>query len=331
LKQSNKLISFRYSKRYFINTIRHFLNKKTFKGVKLNSHSHCPLCSSKEIIKISEVDRIGFFCDTVVCGKCQLLFNNNFVSNPDFYYSKIWGTQRWISPEKNFKKRIAGNSFAFNRFFFVEGLLKNKFEKIKTVFEIGCGDGCNLYPYHRSNKEVFGFDYDMKFLEPGINTGMNLSTKKEVYFDKKYDLILSIHSLEHMINIDKQLENIVKMMKESSYLYIEVPGVYNNNLSYGKTLSEMGLRSSNNFLAYLQFQHNYHFTLDTLNAFCARNGLELIYGDEWVRAIFVKSDRKSNFKNKNNNVDIIRHLKKAELDFLNPIVLSKKFFYRFFS
>jgi len=311
--------------------IRHFLNKDSFEGVQLNSHSYCPLCSSKKIIKISEVDRVGFFCDTVICNDCNLIFNNNFVSNPNFYYSKIWGPQRWISPKDNFKKRTSDDSYAFKRFKFIYIFLKNKFKKIKTVFEIGCGDGCNLYPYHRINKEVHGFDFDMKFLEPGIELGMNLSNKEEIYIKKKFDLILSIHSLEHMINIDIELERIVTMMKSSSYLYIEVPGVLNNNLPHKERLSEMGLKSGNNFLSYIQFQHNYHFTLETLKVFCARNGLELVYGDEWIRAIFVKSDKRPMITNFNKNIDIISHLRKTELDFFNPFVLAKRVFYKYIS
>ena len=35
------------------------------------SHSYCPICSSDEVYLISEVDRVGFPCDTVVCKKCE--------------------------------------------------------------------------------------------------------------------------------------------------------------------------------------------------------------------------------------------------------------------
>ena len=50
------------------------------------------------------------------------------------------------------------------------------------------------------------------------------------------------------------------------------------------------------------------------------NGFEMIYGDEWVRAIFRKKDNVNSINNKisfdNNSLDVMSHLKKVEKDYL---------------
>ena len=45
--------------------------------------------------------------------------------------------------------------------------------------EVGCGDGCNLYPYHLIGLDVKGFDYGNEFLEVGRKRG--IISSKEIF------------------------------------------------------------------------------------------------------------------------------------------------------
>jgi hypothetical protein len=92
--------------------------------------------------------------------------------------------------------------------------------------------------------------------------------------------------LEHFIDVDSELRQIRKILREGGYVYVEVPGIMNMNRPRAQALSEDGFRSTNDFLGYLQFQHNYHFELNTLRHFFERHGFEFLSGDEWIRAIF---------------------------------------------
>ena len=60
------------------------------------------------------------------------------------------------------------------------------------MLEVGCGDGCNLLPYHLIGKKVVGCDYDYRFLVPGREKGMELieGDLRNIPSDRKFDLIM---------------------------------------------------------------------------------------------------------------------------------------------
>ena len=121
------------------------------------------------------------------------------------------------------------------------------------------------------------------------------------------------------MDMDATVQSTYKRLKDGGFVFVEVPGIINWNQPKKGLLSDMGLKSSNNFLKYLQFEHNYHFSLEHLKTVWERNGFELVYGDEWVRAIFIKKDKKK-LTNKvilnNNSSSLYAHLKNVEKDFL---------------
>ena len=317
---SRKLLSFRFKKNFFIN--RNKLKKIEFNPHKnIGSHSSCPICSCIEVYLISEVDRIGFHCDTVVCKECDFVFNNSYISNPKEFYEAQFGVGRWGDPEKNFIKRTSLDSFSWKRFSFLLNKLNEKFTTIEKILEIGCGDGCNLMPYHLIGKSVTGCDFSLPFLEPGLKRGLNLIQGDigSINDYSSFDLIMLIHSFEHVMDLDATIQSASKLLKEGGFIFVEVPGIFGWNQTREKSIKEMGLKSSNNFLQYLQFEHNYHFSLEHLKIIWERNGFELVYGDEWVRAIFRKKDNKkllNDIKFDNNQLNILGHLKLVEKDFL---------------
>ena len=95
--------------------------------------------------------------------------------------------------------------------------------------EVGCGDGCNLYPYHLIGLNVKGFDYSEEFLEVGRKRGMNLIKGDFSSSKQQFDLILLVHSLEHMLDLDKVVRNVHNLLKDKGYVYVEVPGLRNWN------------------------------------------------------------------------------------------------------
>ena len=51
-------------------------------------------CEDTEASLISEVDHVGFPCNTVVCNQfCDLVFNDSFLSEPIKYYESTFGKQ----------------------------------------------------------------------------------------------------------------------------------------------------------------------------------------------------------------------------------------------
>ena len=322
--KTNSLISFRFSVKNYFNRKKQTKLPFDLQNIQLGSHQKCPACKADQAWLIGSVDRIGFLCDTVVCKECQLVFNDNYISEPEKFYNKIWGEEHWEDPNDNFMKRTHIDHYSWRRFSFVSKALKGELANIKNVLEIGCGDGCNLYPYHLNGYKVTGLDYDLEYLKPGIKSGMNLLVGNIFNNDlqSKFDLILIIHAFEHMQNLDEIVLEVKKYLNPNGIVYVEVPGIINLNRISSKSLATGGMRSFNNFLGYLQFQHNYHFDAHHLKWFWERNGYSTIDCDEWIRALFkpVSDNKDRNDLNKkylNYNYDIIKHLQRVEKNFLS--------------
>lgn len=313
-----RLLSFRFSKNFFYNKYK--FKKSGYKNFKQDSHNYCPVCGCHSGTLISEVDRVGVQCDTVVCDLCDLVFNNSYISNPVEFYGQEWGADRWDNPEESFLRRTSSDSYSWKRMAFVAGILGEEFKKIQLVLEVGCGDGCNLFPYHLCGKEVIGFDFNPVYLAPGRERGMNLVEGVVQDSEESADLALLVHSFEHMIDLDSSIKDVSKSLRVGGYVYVEVPGIRNWNQPLSTRKSEMGLQSSTNFLTYLQCEHNYHFELSHIKHLWERNGFEMVAGDEWVRCVFKKTGEFNNSSLESlvrGGVGIDDHLRNVERSFFS--------------
>lgn len=327
MNKTKKLLSFRYSKTNPFRKIWKTDLKKNRPLFKTYSNEACPLCSRTNVKLISELDRYGVFCDTVICCYCNFVFNDTLIIDPIEYYRDYYGKIMWKKDEEaNFLSRTSPNAFCWKRFAYVALNMGNDFHKIKNVLEIGCADGCNLYPYHVNGKMVEGYDYGKEYLDVGKNRGMKLVQGDFSKCEKKFDLILLIHTFHQLFELDDVVRNVNRLLKDNGRVYVEVPGIRNWNREQKMSLKEDGFASSNNFLLYLQYQHNFHFDLSHMTAFWQRNGFELIKGDEWVRALFKKGEVQESI---GLDYDIFSHLKLVEKNYLSPKILMGKISVKF--
>jgi len=327
MNTTKKLLSYRYKKSFLLNKYKHKKNHLGEKLLETKCHDLCPICGSKNADLIAEVDRSGFICDTVICQRCYFVFNDTFISNPEELYRNIYADKRWGNPEESFNIKTNSDSYAWKRMAYVKSKLGDDFDKINSVFELGCGVGSNLLPYHSIGKHTSGCDYNEDFLEPGRAQGLNLIAGeiKNISKDKVFDLILLIHTFGHVIDMEETIQSVSRHLSKDGLVFIEVPGVLGwNRVSTDKKQS-MGLQSSNNFFNYLQFEINYYFDLSHLREVWERNGFEMLEGDEWVRAIFRKNISSKSIDLDKFNKNTYLHLTKVEKDFLS----LKNLFYGF--
>jgi len=165
----------------------------------------------------------------VVCEKCKLVFNDSFLDELSSvaFYKNYWRQIQWGSDaQKNFELRTLPDSYAWKRLAFVALNLWDKLREINVVMEPGCGDGCNLLPYHLLGKEVVGCDYDADCLEAGRRSGMRLiqsGTEGLIKSEIKADLVILSHVVEHFIDVDSELKKIRDILRDGGYVYVEVP------------------------------------------------------------------------------------------------------------
>lgn len=313
-----------------------FLEEINENQIKLSSRSACPLCGAESGVIIAEKDRLGLPRRTMVCKRCDLVFNDSYLdeSSSVSFYENHWRAIQWgEDAQKNFELRARPDSYSWKRLAFVGLHLGERLRETRVIMEPGCGDGCNLLPYHLLGKEVLGSDYDAACLEAGRRTGMRLlqgGTEELLKCEEKADLILLSHVVEHFIDVDGELEKIAGLLGEGGYVYVEVPGIRNLNRARSQVLSEDGFRSTNDFLGYIQFQHNFDFELSTLKSFFERNGFRFIAGDEWVRALFIYTGRASvvagedEYRARPNITDHLRAVEKDYLSLKNRVLVAGK-------
>ena len=112
-----------------------------------------------------------------------------------------------------------------------------------------------------------------------------------IKIDKKPDIIIYSHVLEHILDLKSELTSIKNIISENTIVYIEVPGV-----------KEIHRNFESNILKYFQNAHTYHFSLETLTNLFSIMGFELICGNQFVQSAFKLTTNKTIINNDYNNV-----------------------------
>lgn len=148
----------------------------------------------------------------------------------------------------------------------------------KNIIEVGCGSGGILHLFKEKGHHVTGCDLGLEYLEYGKknwNLDLHHGFLSDLQKDKKADVIIYSHVLEHILDLNKELAVIKDYVHKDTVVYIEVPGFKSviNNFK-----SDFGL--------YFQNAHTFHFSLSSLTNLFRKNGYDIVYGDEYVRALF---------------------------------------------
>lgn len=196
------------------------------------------LCGSSKNIRIFNKDRYGIKNPVCLCLNCGIIRANPIppIEEMDKFYSsdlyrKIYSSD---SLEDYFDKKICNYRLEKNPLIYK---VTNKFLKNKqdtSILEIGSGGGWNLLPFKEAGfKQIIGY-------EPGEYL-VNLGRKKtkinlKIGFiddlfkiNKKYDLIILNHVIEHLIDPIEKLLQIKDLLNQGGLLYLGLPNIQ----SYG--------------------------------------------------------------------------------------------------
>jgi len=289
----------------------------------------CPLCNNLEANIISERDRYGLPVTFLICSNCGLIFSKEYFSDSfaSFYYKTIYNEfKNNMSSEELFLLRTKPNSPSYKRYEFIKKILGKKFDKIETIIEPGCNDGCNLYPFFKKGKNVYGCDYDEKRISVGKKKGIDIidgGVDKLIEINKKADLIIISHDLAHVNDFNRFISDVKKILKPNGLIFIETPGFRGwwDQIRILKNYRK-------NFLDFLQFEFCYIFDLNLLKILLDRHNFRFYKGDEYIRSIFYLDDSKTKqdiyIGNKKNAESNLSYLKNNEKNFLKFALLRKK-------
>jgi len=241
-------------------------------------------CRHKEVMFIAARDRYNLYYPVVICKRCGLIRNDPRMTRSsyrEFYdieYRNLYGDgDLEIDVKWNIGVRKGEKIWQF-----VADSLPG-FQGV--VFDVGCYMGASLLAFSKRGFVVAGVDYGREHLE----YGKKYSGVKNLYvggierlaeLNKKADLIILSHVIEHLVDLESELKNIRNIMKPNAYIYIATPGLFWRTTKV----------HNRNFLALLNNAHTYYFSLDTLVYVMECLGFELVKGNNRIKALFKKKD-----------------------------------------
>jgi len=234
---------------------------------------NCPICKKTKHEFVFKGIEENIEYQYVICKECGLVFINPRMSEDEYkqFYQKKYDDSYL---EKQFNTDIKrGKNF----------ILYLEFNKVqlkgKTVLDIGCNSGGILKAFQDHGAIVTGIDYNEEAVLFGQRKGLDLKTR-EVDMTKKYDIILMIHTVEHLLYPERSFKRVSDLLlKDNGILFIQTPGILNLK-SEGYNLNvNMGLG------------HVFYFSFETLHNFLSKAGFSVVKADEGINVIAQNTKR----------------------------------------
>ncbi len=248
----------------------------------------CGFCGSKEGAEIAGSDRYGLEFHVKLCNDCGGVYTSPRMSQESYnqFYNEEY-RPLYVGTSKAgitfFKDQIKHGKEIMD-FILAENASFNDLPKV--IWEVGCGAGGILSVFKEMGHNVLGVDLGQEYVDFGkTEYGLNLitGTLQDLREHQTPDLIIYSHVMEHVLDLNFELDLLCKVASEKTLIYVEVPGLMNIHKSYGGDI-----------MSYFQNAHVWHFTLTSLSRVFSIFNFDLKMGDEYVKAIFQK--RNSNKK-----------------------------------
>lgn len=255
------------------------VSSKVDKGVYQFEEIVCPICNAGEKEVIGEKDRYGLYFKTNICTGCGLVYTSPRMTQESynqFYnieYRKLYvGTE---TATQTFFERQGRKGEEIYHFLEENGLIK---QEPLNVFEVGCGAGGILDFFRKKGHVVKGIDLGEEYVAFGkdvYNLDLEVGFLSDCEFATKPDIIIYSHVLEHILDLNQELQVLREIADDNTLVYIEVPGIKEIHKNY-----------ESNILTYFQNAHTFHFTLETLTNLFSINGFKMVCGNQFVQSVF---------------------------------------------
>lgn len=141
----------------------------------------------------------------------------------------------------NFLKKTLVSTTNILTFGWIDSKLRNIQickQPIKTLLDVGCGNGDFLHLLKYANIDCLGIDFDKNAVDAAVRRGINakhLSLESLRIDNTKFDVITSGHVLEHLYNPHKFFENCNLLLNDGGVLWLQVPNSESSGLRiFGK-------------------------------------------------------------------------------------------------
>ena len=134
-----------------------------------------------------------------------------------------------------------------------------------TLLDIGAGTGDFLITAKLHEWQVTGVEPNPLARKNALNKGIILNETLNQLPKNKYDIITLWHVLEHLPNLNKQITDITKLLKNNGFLIVAVPNYKSYDAHYYKE----------HWAAYDVPRHLWHFSKTSILKLFHPFGLEL--------------------------------------------------------
>ena len=142
-------------------------------------------------------------------------------------------------------------------------LIEKHFSK-KALLDIGCGTGDFLVEMKNHNWQVTGFEPENKAKQIALQKGVEVTEDLNELPEQSFDVITMWHVLEHVYNLQTDLEKIVSLVDHNGVLIIAVPNYTSFDAQYYKEY----------WAAYDVPRHLYHFSPKSIIPLVESKGLK---------------------------------------------------------
>lgn len=260
---------------------------KTFEKKYINkSEIICPICLSNKIATLERKEKFNLY----KCKKCGVIFKYDFIeeseklkerySNPSYFkseYEKNYG-KTYIDDRKNILK-INNKRIEILDKIFLKKFLNQK--NIIQILDIGSAYGFfledieNYINYNYINKKF----NDKRIVCEGIELnveGKSISNKKGFHIynndflianlNKKYDLITSWFTIEHIENINAVFSKVHKLLNKNGIFSFSIPSINGPTYKFNK----------NKYLETRPEDHYFDFTKKSIKMLLKKHGFKLL-------------------------------------------------------
>jgi len=233
--------------------------------------SNCPVCNETEFIPFIECVDYTVSQDTftiVECNTCKFHFTNPIpvVEEIGEYYK----SESYVSHSST-NKGLINKIYQRVRTYTLKQKVKliSKHSPGKNHLDIGAGTGHFINATTLSGFNSIGLEPDADARKLATDThDVNIQSLENLYNldEKSIDVITMWHVLEHVYDLNKDLVQIEKLLKDDGVMIVAVPNMNSYDAKHYKE----------HWAAYDLPIHLYHFTPSDINSLFAKFNMEVV-------------------------------------------------------
>lgn len=235
-------------------------------------HTKCPVCHSpeiKEIMVLKDLSVSGESFPLVKCGHCSLVFTQDVPDQEDImpYYK----SEQYVSHTDTYRGLINRLYHVVRKFTLKRKrnlILKTLDLSAGSILDVGSGTGGFLNVMKTGGWEIAGIEPDQTAQENALRLHGIQSFPPEALQSlphESFDAITLWHVLEHVHDLNKEMQQFRQLLKKDGRIFIAVPNHQSYDAFFYKTF----------WAAWDVPRHLYHFSPPAMRFLAEQNGFRV--------------------------------------------------------